>query len=138
MKDNERDEMLELLTKLKESSERQEAYAKKQYLASKITAAASVAALILIISVCAFLLPQAKTMFNSINTVMTDMETITNELADANLGQMIDGISQLVSTSEYSIKQAVDRLNAVDIDSLNSSIQSLHDIVGPLSKLFNY
>lgn len=134
----ERDEMLELLTQLKKSSERREEYAKKQYLMSKITAAASMTALALVISVSLFALPRLKTMFTSIDTVMSDMETITNELAKANLGQMIDGIDQLVSTSEYSIKQASDRLNALDIDSLNKSIQSLHDIVEPLSKLFNY
>ena len=134
----ERDEMLELLTQLKKSSERREEYAKKQYLMSKITAAASMTALALVISVSLFALPRLKTMFTSIDTVMSDMETITNELAKANLGQMIDGIDQLVSTSEYSIKQASDRLNALDIDSLNKSLQSLHDIVEPLSKLFNY
>lgn len=134
----ERDEMLELLTQLKKSSERREEYAKKQYLMSKITAAASMTALALVISASLFALPRLKTMFTSIDTVMSDMETITNELAKANLGQMIDGIDQLVSTSEYSIKQASDRLNALDIDSLNKSIQSLHDIVEPLSKLFNY
>ncbi|PNV59205.1 hypothetical protein C0033_25235 [Clostridium sp. chh4-2] len=134
----EQDEMLELLTQLKKSSERREEYAKKQYLMSKITAAASMTALALVISASLFALPRLKTMFTSIDTVMSDMETITNELAKANLGQMIDGIDQLVSTSEYSIKQASDRLNALDIDSLNKSIQSLHDIVEPLSKLFNY
>ena len=117
---------------------RREEYAKKQYLMSKITAAASMTALALVISVSLFALPRLKTMFTSIDTVMSDMETITNELAKANLGQMKDGIDQLVSTSEYSIKQASDRLNALDIDSLNKSIQSLHDIVEPLSKLFNY
>lgn len=134
----EQDEMLELLTQLKKSSERREEYAKKQYLMSKLTAAASMTALVLVISASLFALPRLKTMFTSIDTVMSDMETITNELAKANLGQMIDGIDQLVSTSEYSIKQASDRLNALDIDSLNKSIQSLHDIVEPLSKLFNY
>ena len=134
----EQDEMLELLTQLKKSSERREEYAKKQYLMSKITAAASMTALALVISASLFALPCLKTMFTSIDTVMSDMEAITNELAKANLGQMIDGIDQLVSTSEYSIKQASDRLNALDIDSLNKSIQSLHDIVEPLSKLFNY
>lgn len=138
MDQQERDKILELLEQIKESNERREAYAKNQYRMSKITAAASITALVLVISACAFVQPRIKTIFTTMEVVMADMENITNELANANLGQMIDGIDQLVATSEYSIKQAVDRLNTVDIGSLNKSIQSLHDIVEPLSKLFKY
>ena len=38
-------------------------------------------------------------------------------------------------TSEKGVEQALEKINAMDIDTLNQAIQALHDVVEPLAKL---
>lgn len=126
----------EFMKRLEASNARQEKYARKQYRMSQITALASIVMLILVIYACGTVIPRVNALFSNMEIVLKDVETVTSQLAGSNLDQMIDGINQLVSTSEYSIRQAVERLNAVDIETLNQAIKGLYDVVNPLSKFF--
>lgn len=129
-------QLAEFLKRLEASNAKQEKYARKQYRMSQITALASLVMMVVVISACFTVIPRLNTLFTNMETVMTDVETVTSSLANSNIDQMIDGIDQLVSTSEYSIRQAVDKLNAVDIDTLNQAIKSLNDVVEPMAKFF--
>ena len=60
----------------------------------------------------------------------------SQDLADADLPKMIRDVDSLAATSESSIQTAVDKLNSIDFDALNSAITDLSNIVRPLGRLF--
>ena len=68
---------------------------------------------------------------------MEDLDTITSDLAEADLGGMISDIDHLVSSSEDSVQNALNQLNSIDIDTLNQAINHLNDTVTPFANFFN-
>ena len=83
------------------------------------------------------LIPKANTTFQNLNLIMEDLDTITSDLAEADLGGMISDIDHLVSSSEDSVQNALNQLNSIDIDTLNQAINHLNDTVTPFANFFN-
>ena len=50
--------------------------------------------------------------------------------------QMIADVDGMVSSSEKSVRDALDKINRIDIDTLNQAIQNLNDTVEPLANFF--
>ena len=65
------------------------------------------------------------------------METITKELNEAHLGETVKNINNLTLNATGDLSKAMDKLNSIDLDTLNDSIQDLHNIIEPLAKMFN-
>ena len=129
------DEMKRFMERLEKSNAGQEKYAKLQYRMSQITAAASILILCIVLYTAATVIPRVNTLFNDIQASVSNIQKISKDLSDANLPEMIDNMDRLV-TSESSIETAVEKLNSIDFDSLNSAIRDLANIVRPLGKLF--
>jgi len=49
----------------------------------------------------------------------------------------VDNVDSLVTTSQQSVRQITDKLNAIDFETLNLAIEDLADVVEPLAKFFN-
>ena len=130
------DEMKRFMERLEKSNAGQEKYAKLQYRMSQITAAASILILCIVLYTAATVIPRVNTLFNDIQASVSNIQKISKDLSDANLPEMIDNMDRLVTTSESSIETAVEKLNSIDFDSLNSAIRDLANIVRPLGKLF--
>ena len=81
---------------------------------------------------------QVKSMTQQAETVMGNLETVTQDLADSDLGAMVDHVNSLVSDSQTAITEAMKKLDTVDIVTLNKAIQDLADIVEPLAKVSNF
>ncbi|MCD8082035.1 MAG: hypothetical protein LUE86_00575 [Clostridiales bacterium] len=126
-----------MMERIESSNAGQEKYARKQYRMSQITAAASILVLAIVIYVTVTLLPQVNNTFQSLDRIMKDLNTITSELADADLDQMFTDMDHLVVSSEEGIEEALEKLNAIDIESLNEAIKNLNDTVTPLAEFFN-
>ena len=78
------------------------------------------------------------------NTVLADLETVTSDLAEADLEEMVGNVNGLVDQSregvavaKEGVELAVDKINAIDIDTLNQAIKDFSDVVEPLAKFFN-
>ena len=108
----------------------------KQYRMSQITALCGILVLIIVIYAAVTLIPKANTTFQNLNLIMEDLDTITSDLAEADLGGMISDIDHLVSSSEDSVQNALNQLNSIDIDTLNQAINHLNDTVTPFCKFF--
>ena len=67
---------------------------------------------------------------------MENLEDITSDLAQSDLQQMIADVDGMVSSSEKSVRDALDKINRIDIDTLNQAIQNLNDTVEPLANFF--
>ncbi|MCD8121777.1 MAG: hypothetical protein LUE65_05980 [Clostridiales bacterium] len=126
-----------MMERIEASNAGQEKYAKKQYRMSQITAIASVLVLAIVIYVAATLIPQINNTFQNLDLIMKDLNVVTSELADADLEQMFSDVDQLVVSSEKGIQDALEKVNAIDIEHLNEAIQNLNDTVTPLAEFFN-
>ena len=129
-------ELKEFLEKLERSNTGQEKYARRQYRMSQLTAAASVAVLCIVLYTSATLIPKVNLLLDDIQSSVSNIQSITQELADADLPGMINDVDHLVSTSESTLKTTADKLNSIDFNSLNSAIQDLSNIIRPLGRWF--
>ena len=68
--------------------------------------------------------------------ILENVKVITTELAEADLDQMITNVDQLVVSSETNINEAMEKINAIDIEELNTAIKSLSDVVEPFAQFF--
>lgn len=84
-----------MMERIEASNAGQEKYAKKQYRMSQITALCSILVLIIVIYAAVTLIPKANTTFQNLNLIMEDLDTITSDLAEADLGGMISDIDHL-------------------------------------------
>ena len=130
----EQSELLELMKKLEAENAAQERYAKKQYRMACVSAAASVLALVVVIVCVAVLMPRVLQTFDQADAILADLEAVTSQLAES-LPQMIEDLNALVSGSRDGISEAIGKIAAIDIDSLNEAIQDLKTVIQPLARL---
>lgn len=50
---------------------------------------------------------------------------------------MVENVDELTASSQKNIKEAVEKLNSIDFDTLNKAIENLAAVVEPLAKFFN-
>ncbi len=140
------------MDRVEESNRQQAKFARIQCLFSAVAAICCAAVLVVVVG----LLPKINSMVAQVDVVLTNVEQVSQELADAdiegvmtNLEQVADEMAQadlgglaenvdgLVKTSETGVQEAVDKLNAIDLDTLNKAIKDLADVVEPLARFFN-
>ena len=128
----------QILQQLADSSRKQERYARIQCI---FTVASAVFCLLLLLSVTR-VIPQIRTLAEQISglsaqaeTVLTNLETVTDQLAQADVSGMVSNVDALAKTSQSSIQQALEKINAINIDTLNKAIEDLSKVVSPLANL---
>lgn len=136
MEQKEREEFQKLMERIEKSNAGQEKYARRQYRMSQVTAAAAILMLLAVAYTCWLVVPKVNDTYRRLEVVMGDLEVITSELADADLDQMITDIDRLVVSSEGNINEAMEKLNAIDIEKLNKAIGDLSDVISPLANFF--
>ena len=78
---------------------------------------------------------QVQTMATQAETVMNNLEVVTQTLADADLGNMVGQVNSLAADSQTAVSAAMEKLDTVDIETLNKAIRDLSAVVEPLAKL---
>ena len=131
-------EMQTVLEKLEKSNRQQVRAARLQCFFSFL---AAVCCLLLLLTV-AKIVPDIKELSNEISgiavkadTVLTNLETVTQELAAADLESLVTDVSGLVSTSQEGVENTLEKLESLDFDTLNKAIGDLAKIVEPLAKV---
>lgn len=71
-------------------------------------------------------------------TVMANLDTVAQDLADADLGSMVENVNALTADSQSVITEAMKKLDTIDIDTLNQAIQDLAAVVEPLAKVSKF
>ena len=130
---------------------KQNRYAKWQCILTAAAALCCVGIFVLALT----LMPQIQAVTEQMNTVLTDLEavtgqlegemdtilsnlnTVTDELARANLEGMVADVDSFVTTGQEAVEQATEKLNIIDFETLNQAIGDLADVVEPLAKFFN-
>ncbi len=124
----------ELMKKIESENAGQEKYAKKQYTMAKISAVSSVLVLAIVLACVLMLVPRALNTFDQLDTIMYDLETVTEEVSES-LPQMIENADSLMTTADEGIADALVKITELDIQSLNDAIQDLRAVVEPLAKM---
>ena len=81
---------------------------------------------------------QVNDMTGQAEIIMDNMETVTQTLADADLGGMVENVNTLTTDSQTAVTEAIEKLDAIDIDTLNKAIRDLSDVVEPLAKVSHF
>ncbi len=108
-------------------------FAKWQCLFTALAAAACVGVFVLICMV----MPRVDQLSGQMEAVLTDLEVVSQQLADADLAGMVQDVDKLAETSQKGVEQAMEKLDKLDLDTLNKAIADLADVVEPLARFFN-
>ena len=131
---------VELLQQMEKSNRKQVAYARLQFVFSLIAAVCCVALLLVGVKI----LPQLQEATKQAETVLENLETVTTELAQADLSGMVENIDALVTnvdglvgTSQAGVEETMKQINGIDFDALNDAIKDLSNVIEPIAKFFN-
>ena len=130
----------EILEKLDESNRQQLRYAKLQ---SALLVLTALCFLVLVVLV-ARLAPQLQSfateahgLLAQAETVLANLEQVSGELTEVEFVKMIDDVDALVSSSQAGLEETLEKVNSIDLETLNEAIDGLSKVVEPLAKLFN-
>ena len=128
------DKKLQLLMEsIERSTKKQAAFARLQCILSGVTAAVLAVTVIL----CCTLLPQVKSLTAELEGIIVNLTAVSEELEAADLEGLVKDVDARVVTGEQSMEQTMDKLNAIDFETLNRAIENLADVIEPLAKFFN-
>lgn len=133
--------------KLEALLEKQNRYAKWQCMLTAAAALCCVGVLVLVLT----LMPQIRILAGQMETVLSDLEgvaaqtetilvnldTVSGELAQADLKGMVEDVDSFVTTGQRAVEQVTEKLNILDFETLNRAIENLADVVEPLARFFN-
>lgn len=137
-------EMTKVMERMEANSRRQAIFSMIQCVFSVIAAVCCIA---ILVSVLRFV-PQveqiaekADSLTTQAEEVLTNLQTVsqslTDVIAEADLAGMVENVDTLVTSSQSAVEQATEKLESIDIESLNEAISDLSDVVGPLADWAN-
>lgn len=134
----EKNEMLELLQKIEDSSRKQLLYTRIQCAAALVAVACFAGIYFLIKD----FLPQISAIITEIPGVVAQMEVVlgnleqvTQELTTVDFSSMIEGVNTLVATGQTSLEETVTKLNGIDFESLNQAIVTLTKVAERMASI---
>ena len=77
------------------------------------------------------------TLNGELDTILTNLDTVTRELAAADLEGMVADVDAFVTTGQSAVEQATEKLSIIDFETMNKAIADLADVVEPLARFFN-
>lgn len=122
----------ELLEQIQASLEKQNHFAKLQCILTAIVVVCCVGVIWTVNSV----LPQLQDLSVQAETTLTNLQGITEQLAQTDLQGMVHNVDQLVSSSQSAVEQTMTKMNSLDLDTLNKAIKDLAAVIEPMAKFF--
>lgn len=143
-------QMQDLMLRIDDSNQKQAKFAKWQCIFSAVAAVSCIALLLVVVG----LLPRINALVAQAETVISDVQLVTSQLAQAdwqgltadleavsqqmvqaNLDGIAKDVSDLVRTSQSGLEETLEKLNAIDLETLNKAIKDLSAVVEPLARL---
>ena len=81
------------------------------------------------------ILVQAQQAVNQVGTVLDYLEETSHELSQVDMQAMVSNVDGLVTASQQSLEETMDKLNSVDFDTLNKAIKDLAAVTQSLAKV---
>ena len=111
-------------------------YQKLAFLCSLLSAIFMGAVLVVVIGVCAFILPKVDDIYKSTMVSLENLETLTTNLNEANLGGTVDNINTLTVQATDNLSETMERINSIDLEKLNTAIDNLNSTIEPMAQFF--
>lgn len=127
----------ETLRRLEETERERSRYVRMQFYLSAVTAACSVMVLAILMAAYVTVVPDVQKTSEEIRTAAESLNRISSQLSEAELDQMVRNVDRMALTSEESVREALEKIQAIDIDELNRAIQGLSDVVQPFADFMN-
>lgn len=127
----------ETLRRLEETERERSRYVRMQFYLSAVTAACSVMVLAILMAAYVTVVPDVQKTSEEIRTAAESLNHISSQLSEAELDQMVRNVDRMALTSEESVREALEKIQAIDIDELNRAIQGLSDVVQPFADFMN-
>jgi type II secretory pathway component PulF len=125
-------ETTQLLRKIEENSRRSATMSKLQLVFTVIAALCCLAAVVMILTV----LPRVNGIITQMEHTLTNLEQISEELNALDMEGMISNVDTLVTSGQESLKQTMEKLDTIDLETMNQAIKDLAKIIEPLARLF--
>ena len=119
----------ELLAKMEETSRKQLRFARIQCLFSIIAALCCAVILIIVLR----MIPVLQGFAQQADVILSNLEALTDHLAQIDLKQTVENLNTLMTTGQTGVAEAIEKLNAIDIETLNGAIEDLAEIIKPLA-----
>ena len=133
-------EILELLRKIEKSSRAQTRASRLMCLFALMGAVCGGIALVLVMRILPQLeqiLPQINAVLEQMQTVLGNLEQTTAQLASIDVEGMISNVDALVATGQAGLEQTMEKMNSIDLDTLNRAITDLAKVIEPLARLIS-
>ena len=111
-------------------------YQKLSFLMSMLSAIFTGGMLIVIVGFVMFAVPKINTIYDSTMVSLKNLEQLTAELNEADLGGTVENINNLTIQATGDLSASMERLNSVDLEKLNEAIDNLNATVEPMAKFF--
>ena len=79
---------------------------------------------------------KVETLYDAVLKTTENLSDVSEDLAEIDFATMTEDVSRLVNDAETSLTETMEKVNSLDIDSLNKSIEELHQILEPISNFF--
>jgi len=139
-------EIREILEKLEKTNRQQVKYARLQSALAILAALCFIALVFAVGSIMPQMLDfaaqaqdiaaEAEVLLEQAEVVMTNLEQVTEELTELEFAKMVNDVDQLVATSQQGLEETLEKMNSIDIETLNEAIDGLAKVVEPLTKFF--
>ena len=111
-------------------------YQKLSFVMSMLSAIFTGTVLIIVICLAAYVVPKVNTVYNSTMVSLNNLEYLTTELKEADLGGTVDNINTLTIQATDDMSRTVERIDSVDLEKLNEAINNLNETVKPMAEFF--
>lgn len=125
-----------LLKEIREENEKQRKYMRRLLHFMQATVLAVVILIVLAAGSIASVLPRLNEVSRQTEEVIANLEVVTGQLAEADLAGMIENVNTLVVSSESGMQEALGKIDAINLEALNQSIEDFSAVVEPLARLF--
>ena len=116
---------IELLAKMEETSRKQLRFARIQCLFSIIAALCCAVILIIVLR----MIPVLQGFAQQADVILSNLEALTDHLAQIDLKQTVENLNTLMTAGQTGVAEAIEKLNAIDIETLNGAIEDLAEII---------
>lgn len=125
-------QVLEILKQIEKNGRRQTLMSSIQCAITVAAALCCVCMLVMVWNV----LPELAGIVEQMETVLGNLENVTTQLAAADLAEMAENVDALVVTGQKSLEQTMEKINAIDLETLNKAIGDLAKVIEPLARFF--
>ena len=122
----------ELIQEIQNENQSEQGYLRKQLNMMRVLMVGMAAVVCLLVVTLVVLVPEILNTLANANQALTEIKVVAQ-----NANEVFGSVQILVEQSGQGVTEAIEKMNAIDIESLNQSIEDLGTVVSPLSDFFS-